>query len=65
MKMLKRLVSIAWLSRSWRRRAKGKPSNFPSPLVDPEEFARLIRSGRVEDLRILAKKLSGQPNAHV
>ncbi len=59
MKMLKRLLSLLW-----RRRAKGKPSSFPPPLVDPEEFARLIGSGRVEDLRILAKKLSGQPNVH-
>ena len=59
MKMLKRLLSLPW-----RRRAKGKPTNFPSPLVDPEEFARLIGSGRVEDLRILARKLSGQPKAH-
>jgi hypothetical protein len=33
-------------------------------LVDPEEFARLIGSGRVEDLRTLAKRLSGQPKAH-
>jgi hypothetical protein len=64
MKMLKRLLSLAWLTRSWRRRAKGKPTDFPSSLVDPEEFARLIGSGRVEDLRILAKKLSGQPNVH-
>lgn len=63
MKMLKRLLSLAWLSQSWRR-ASRKPANFPSPSVDPEEFARLIRSGRVEDLRILAEKLSGQPKAH-
>jgi hypothetical protein len=59
MKMLKRLFSL-----SWRLRASHKPSHFPAPLVDPEEFARLIGSGRVEDLRILAKKLSGQPKAH-
>ena len=64
MKMLKRLLSLAWISQSWRRGAKGKPSTFPPPMVDPEEFARLISSGRVEDLRILAKKLSGQPNVH-
>ena len=59
MKMLKRLLSLLG-----RRRPEGKPANFPPPLVDPEEFARLIGSGRVEDLRILAKKLSGQPKAH-
>jgi hypothetical protein len=59
MKMLKRLLSLAW-----RRQASRKPTDIPSPLVDPEEFARLIGSGRVEDLRILARKLSGQPKAH-
>ena len=64
MKMLKRLLSLAWLSQSWRRRANPPPTNFPVPQVDPEEFARLIGSGRVEDLRILANRLSGQPKAH-
>jgi len=59
MKMLKRLFSLFW-----RRRAEGKPTDFPTPLIDSEEFARLIGSGRVEDLRTLAKKLSGQPKAH-
>jgi hypothetical protein len=59
MKMLKRLLSLLG-----GRRPKGKAANFPPPLVDPEEFARLIGSGRVEDLRTLAKKLSGQPKAH-
>jgi hypothetical protein len=33
-------------------------------MVDPEEFARLIGSGRVEDLRVLARKLSTQAKAH-
>jgi hypothetical protein len=64
MKMLKRLFSPSWLSLSWRGRASRTPSNIPQFQVDPEEFARLIGSGRVEDLRILAKKLSGQPKAH-
>jgi hypothetical protein len=59
MKMLKRLFGLSL----WRREAC-KPSAFPPPLVDPEEFARLISSGRVEDLRILARKLSSQPRAH-
>ena len=58
MKMLKRLFSISW------RRAMPKPIAVPPVLIPPEEFARLISSGRVEDLRILAKKLSGQPKAH-
>jgi len=58
MKMLKRLLS------RWRRETP-KPSPIPQPLVDPQEFARLIGSGRVEDLRILARRLSGQSKAHV
>jgi hypothetical protein len=59
MKMLKRLFSL-----SWRRQEVPKPAVTPQILIPPEEFARLIGSGRVEDLRILAKKLSGQPKAH-
>jgi hypothetical protein len=59
MKMLKRLFGLS----RWRRETR-KPSAFPPSLVDPEEFARLIGSGRVEDLRILARKLSAQPRAH-
>ena len=64
MKMLKRLFSFPWLLLSWRRQTP-KPTAIPQTLIPPEEFARLIGSGRVEDLRILAKKLSGQPKAHV
>jgi hypothetical protein len=60
MKMLKRLLGFSW----WRRREERQPSGMLQPLVDPEEFARLIGSGRVEDLRILARKLSTQPKAH-
>jgi hypothetical protein len=62
MKMLKRLFSLSWLSP--RRQETPKPSAIPQSLIPPEEFARLIGSGRVEDLRILAKKLSVQPKAH-
>jgi hypothetical protein len=59
MKMLKRLFSL------FRpRREDPKPTSFAVPLLDPDEFARLISSGRAEDLRILAKKLSVQPKAH-
>jgi hypothetical protein len=60
MKMLKRLLSL-----SWRRRETPKPTAVSQNLIPPEEFARLIGSGRVEDLRTLAKKLSGQSKAHV
>jgi len=63
MKMLKRLFRLSFLH-SWRRPEHRNSAAFPPPLVDPEEFARLIGSGRVEDLRILARKLSTQPKAH-
>jgi hypothetical protein len=59
MKMLKRLFSL-----SWRRRETPKPTAITQTLIPPEEFARLVGSGRVEDLRILAKKLSGQTKTH-
>ena len=59
MKMLKRLFSFAW-----RRQETPKPTAIPQSLIPPEEFARLIGSGRIEDLRTLAKRLSGQSKAH-
>lgn len=59
MKMLKRLLSF-----SWRHQETPKPTTIAQNLIPPEEFARLIGSGRVEDLRILAKKLSGQSKTH-
>ena len=59
MKMLKRLFRIAR-----QRRENPKTPLYPPLLVDSEEFARLIGSGRVEDLRLLAQKLSAQRRAH-
>jgi hypothetical protein len=59
MRMLKRLFRLSWLHRSSRQLPV-----FPQPSLDPNEFTRLLCSGRVEDLRILAKKLSEQPRAH-
>lgn len=59
MMMLKRLFQF------FRRpHADPTPSSLPPPMVDAEEFARLIGSGRVEDLRTLALRLSMQPKAH-
>ena len=63
MKMLKRLLRVAFRF-SRQRPDDRKPSAFPPSQIDPDEFARLISSGRVEDLRILARKLSLQPKAH-
>jgi hypothetical protein len=66
MKMLKRLFRLDFrLSLlSWRRPERHKAPTYPEPMVDPGEFARLIGSGKVEDLRILAQRLSAQPKAH-
>ena len=63
MKMLKRLFRFS-LPLSWRRPERRNSASYPPLLIDPDEFARLIGSGRVEDLRILARKLSAQPKAH-
>jgi hypothetical protein len=60
MKMLKRLFRFL---RRPRVNADRNPSSLPPLAVEPEEFARLIGSGRVEDLRILARKLSMQSKA--
>jgi hypothetical protein len=64
MKMLKRLFRLNFPF-AWRRPERRKPLVYHPPMIDSEEFARLIGSGRVEDLRILARKLSAQPKAHV
>ena len=64
MKMLKRLFWLSW----WRHEDPGedqRPASFPPPFVDAEEFARLICSRRVEDLRILARRLSAEAKARV
>jgi hypothetical protein len=59
MKMLKHLFRLLGLHREAR-----KPPPFPQPSLDPDEFARLLCSRRIEDLRTLAKKLSQEPKAH-
>jgi hypothetical protein len=53
MKMLKRLFRFPWLRRDERRMPV-----FPELSLDPNEFTRLLCSGSVADLRVLAKKLS-------
>lgn len=59
MKMLKRLFQLTWL-----RNVSRKSADFPASNIDPDEFTRLLCSGRTEDLRILAKRLSQRPRAH-
>ena len=66
MKMLKRLfASKPWFStkpwfseKPWRIRRESQPVTELYSVVEPDEFARLLRSGRTEDLKILARKLS-------
>ena len=59
MKMLKRLFRLTWLRRAARKSADVSPS-----AIDPDEFTRLLCSGRAEDLRMLATKLSLRSKAH-
>jgi hypothetical protein len=59
MKMLKRLFRLTWL-----RHIARKPADLPPASIDPDEFTRLLCSGRAEDLRILAKRLSLRSKAH-
>ena len=63
MKMLKRLFQF---SRS-RLETRGKPQNIPQlySAITNEEFARLLASGRLEDLKILAERLSGTPKVRI
>jgi len=67
MKMLKRLFQF---SRA-RLEIRGKPHKQPPnssqaySAIDNDEFARLLGSGRVEDLKILAQKLSGTPKVRI
>jgi len=68
MKMLKRLLQLSrkpwtsskpWFSsKPWGIRRKPQPVVQPYSALEPDEFARLLRSGRTEDLKTLARKLS-------
>ena len=67
MKMLKRLFGF---SRT-RQVIRGQPQQQPPTTaqlysaISNEEFARLLASGRLEDLKILAQKLSGTPKVRI
>ncbi len=62
MKMLKRLFQLSrkpWFSsKPWGSRQKSQPVVQHYYALEPDEFARLLRSGRTEDLKTLARKLS-------
>jgi len=61
MKMLKRLFQFSRkrleIGRKPQKPPQGAPQLFSA--LDPDEFARLLASRRLEDLKILAQKLSG------
>ncbi len=67
MKMLKRLFQFS----RQRMETRGKPQQQPPTIpqlysaISNEEFARLLASGRLEDLKILAQKLSGTPRVSI
>jgi hypothetical protein len=63
MKMLKRLFQFS------RRRmeTRGTPQIAPQlySAISNDEFARLLASGRLEDLKILAERLSGTTRVRI
>jgi hypothetical protein len=62
MKMLKRLFQFSrkpWFTTTrWGNRQKPQTVTSLYAALEPDEFARLLRSGRTEDLKTLARKLS-------
>jgi hypothetical protein len=51
-------IMLHLLRRRWRLREKQPPPAHPITSIDPREFSDLLRSGRKQDLKTLAKKLS-------
>jgi hypothetical protein len=61
--MRKLRIVLRYLSLFWRHRNKHRPTEYPTPSVDSEEFSNLLRSGRKEDMETLAKRLSRRPRS--
>jgi hypothetical protein len=61
MKMLKRLFQFSRERLEIRRKLPNNPQTAPRlfSAIEPDEFTRLLTSGRSEDLKILAQRLSG------
>ena len=49
----------------WQRWASASPDDPDAPLIDPDEFSKLLRSGRKQDLETLARRLSERQNGQV
>lgn len=67
MKMLKRLFQFSRPRLEIRRKLPTKSRTAPQLFMtlEPDEFARLLTSGRVEDLKILAQRLSGATKVRI
>jgi len=65
MKMLKRLLSFSFTRRSLVVRGRPRIDAQLSSSVDPDEFARLLTSGRTGDLKILARRLSAPARVRI
>jgi len=67
MKMLKRLFQFSRTRLDIRGKPQQPPQAAPQPFsaIDNDEFARLLGSGRLEDLKILAQRLSGTPKVRI
>ncbi len=61
MKMLKRLFQFSRARLDIRGKPQTTPQDTPQlySAITNDEFARLLASGRLEDLKILAERLSG------
>jgi hypothetical protein len=53
------------LRKFWRRWSEPSPDSDSISLFDPNEFSKLLRSGRKEDLKTLAKRLSERQKTKV
>ena len=56
-------VVFRFLRKFWRRWSEPSPDSMS--LLDPAEFSKLLRSGRKEDLKTLAKRLSERQKTKV
>ena len=67
MKMLRRLFQFSRTRLDIRGKPQQQPPTIPQlySAISNEEFARLLASGRLEDLKILAQKLSGTSRVKV
>jgi hypothetical protein len=67
MKMLKRLFRFSRQRLEIRGKLPNKPQTAPQlfSVLERDEFTRLLTSGRSEDLKILAQRLSGVTKVNI